>query len=364
MSMLWESGCTQKCYILLSNPISPPPHSYIPSSPLLHSLLPTPTFPPPHSYIPSSPLLHSLLPTPTFPPPHSYIPSSPLLHSLLPTPTFPPPHSYIPSSPLLHSLLPTPTFPPPHSYIPSSPLLHFPLHASIPSSHSIPSSPLLQEMDHLPADINLLALKVGDTVGLLRQGSGALHFFLNGVHMVKLPCTVPEGVYGLVDLYGQCVKVTLRPLTTWCDEVMSSGMRSSSQPSPFTAQATPFTAQATPFIPQATPFTAQAPPITPQATPFTTQATPTSLSAPVDKRPSLPGPTVLPESLGVPWVLPSWICSYQNTCNTLVCESLLLPGGCGHLHVVGVVIYMYKTFSFNIVFINISMDTTLLWMEL
>ncbi|KAL5490797.1 hypothetical protein EMCRGX_G015981 [Ephydatia muelleri] len=196
-----------------------------------------------------------------------------------------------------------------------------------------------QEMDHLPADINLLALKVGDTVGLLRQGSGALHFFLNGVHMVKLSCTVPEGVYGLVDLYGQCVKVALRPLTTWCDEVMSSGMRSSSQPSPFTAQATPFTAQATPFtaqatpftaqatpfIPQATPFTAQAPPITPQATPFTTQATPTSLSAPADKRPSLPGPTVLPKSLGVPWVIPSGICSYQKTCNTLVCESLLLP---------------------------------------
>ena len=89
--------------------ISPPPHSYIPSSPLLYPLLPTPTFPPLHSYIPSSPLLHSLLPTPTFPPLHSYIPSSPLLHSLLPTPTFPPPHSYIPPP---HSYIP-----PPHSYI-------------------------------------------------------------------------------------------------------------------------------------------------------------------------------------------------------------------------------------------------------
>ena len=64
-------------------------------------------------------------------------------------------------------------------------------------------------MGHLPADINL---KVGDVVGLLLQSSGALHFFLNGVDMVKLPCTVPEGVYGVVDLYGQCVKVSLRPL--------------------------------------------------------------------------------------------------------------------------------------------------------
>lgn len=67
-------------------------------------------------------------------------------------------------------------------------------------------------MGYLPANINLLALTVGDTVGLLHQSSGALHFFLNGVHMVELPCTVPKDVHGLVDLHGRCVKVTLRPL--------------------------------------------------------------------------------------------------------------------------------------------------------
>ena len=66
-------------------------------------------------------------------------------------------------------------------------------------------------MGPLPADINLLALNVGDTVGLLRQSSGALHFFLNGVHMVKLPLTLPKDVYGLVDLHGRCVKVRLKP---------------------------------------------------------------------------------------------------------------------------------------------------------
>ena len=184
-------------------------------------------------------------------------------------------------------------------------------------------------MDHLPADINLLNLKVGDTVGLLRHISGALHFFLNGVDMVKLPCTVPEGVYGVVDLYGQCVKVALKP---WHDEV-SPGVKPSLQ-GPFTVQAAPFAVQATPFIPQATPFATQ-------ATPFTTQAAPISLPAPADRRPlSLPGPTALPKVLGVPWELPLEICNYQNTCNKLVCESLLLPGGCGHLYVVGVVIYM------------------------
>ena len=70
-------------------------------------------------------------------------------------------------------------------------------------------------MDQLPDEINFHDLKVGDTVGLLYTNSGTLHLFINGAHMVTLPCTVPMGVYGLVDLYGQCVKVSLRPPTPW-----------------------------------------------------------------------------------------------------------------------------------------------------
>ena len=70
-------------------------------------------------------------------------------------------------------------------------------------------------MDQLPDEINFHDLKVEDTVGLLYTNSGTLHLFINGAHMVTLPCTVPMGVYGLVDLYGQCVKVSLRPLTSW-----------------------------------------------------------------------------------------------------------------------------------------------------
>ena len=70
-------------------------------------------------------------------------------------------------------------------------------------------------MDQLPDEINFHDLKVGDTVGLLYTNSGTLHLFINGAHVVTLPCTVPVGVYGLVDLYGQCVKVSLRPLTPW-----------------------------------------------------------------------------------------------------------------------------------------------------
>eukprot|EP00731_Ephydatia_muelleri_P022394 Em0014g985a len=72
-----------------------------------------------------------------------------------------------------------------------------------------------QEVDQLPDEINFHDLKVGDTVGLLYTNSGTLHLFMNGAHVVTLPCTVPVGVYGLVDLYGQCVKVSLRPLTPW-----------------------------------------------------------------------------------------------------------------------------------------------------
>ena len=70
-------------------------------------------------------------------------------------------------------------------------------------------------MDQLPDEINFHDLKVGDTVGLLYTNSGTLHLFINGAHVVTLPCTVPVGVYGLVDLYGQYVKVSLRPLTPW-----------------------------------------------------------------------------------------------------------------------------------------------------
>ena len=70
-------------------------------------------------------------------------------------------------------------------------------------------------MGQLPGDIDIHGLKAGDTVGLLHSSNGTLHFFLNGVHMVRLPCTVPNDVYGLVDLYGQCVKVSLKPLIHW-----------------------------------------------------------------------------------------------------------------------------------------------------
>lgn len=76
-------------------------------------------------------------------------------------------------------------------------------------------NPLPQEVGQLPGNISFHNLKAGDTVGLLYEDSGTLHFFLNGVHMVQLPCTVPKGVYGFVDIYGQCVKVILRPLIYW-----------------------------------------------------------------------------------------------------------------------------------------------------
>ena len=73
-------------------------------------------------------------------------------------------------------------------------------------------------MDQLPDEINFHDLKVGDIVGLLYTNAGTLHLFINGAHVVRLACAVPMGVYGLVDLYGQCVKLCLRPLTPWSGE--------------------------------------------------------------------------------------------------------------------------------------------------
>lgn len=157
-----------------------------------------------------------------------------------------------------------------------------------------PSSPLLQEMDHLPTDVNLLALKAGDTVGLLCKCSGTLHFFLNGAHIAKLPCTVPKGVYGVVDLYGQCVKVTLKPLTPWSEETSSYQRNASLNQQRF--------------------FSAQAPP-------FSLQAFPSSMPQPA-KRPPVQGPSLSPKRPG----LLLGDCSYHSLCNELVRDVLLLPG--------------------------------------
>lgn len=56
---------------------------------------------------------------------------------------------------------------------------------------------------------NLDRLKVGDHVGVTRMEDGVLHFFVNGIDQGAAANGVPEGVYGIVDLFGQAVQATI-----------------------------------------------------------------------------------------------------------------------------------------------------------
>ena len=63
----------------------------------------------------------------------------------------------------------------------------------------------------LPGRSNLLSLKAGHTIGILCRLQ-SLHFFVNGSHVARLTQRIPERRYVVVDLYGQCCKVELKPL--------------------------------------------------------------------------------------------------------------------------------------------------------
>ena len=49
----------------------------------------------------------------------------------------------------------------------------------------------------------------GDRIGLIRKSSGALHYFINGVDQGVATSKAPQTVWGVVDLYGMAVKVTI-----------------------------------------------------------------------------------------------------------------------------------------------------------
>ncbi|XP_053378607.1 neuralized-like protein 4 [Mercenaria mercenaria] len=56
---------------------------------------------------------------------------------------------------------------------------------------------------------NLDALAEGDRIGLIRKSNGSLHYFINGVDQGMASNTCPPTVWGVVDLYGMAVKVTI-----------------------------------------------------------------------------------------------------------------------------------------------------------
>nr|XP_006813437.1 PREDICTED: neuralized-like protein 4-like [Saccoglossus kowalevskii] len=58
-------------------------------------------------------------------------------------------------------------------------------------------------------EFNLDELTEGDYVGLVRKANGTLHYYINGLDQGVASSRTPQTVYGVVDLYGMTVKVTI-----------------------------------------------------------------------------------------------------------------------------------------------------------
>ncbi|XP_059055194.1 neuralized-like protein 4 isoform X2 [Achroia grisella] len=58
-------------------------------------------------------------------------------------------------------------------------------------------------------NFNLDELREGDTVGMMRKSNGKLHYFINGVDQGVAADKVEQPVWGVVDLYGMTVRVTI-----------------------------------------------------------------------------------------------------------------------------------------------------------
>ncbi|XP_043229650.1 neuralized-like protein 4 isoform X2 [Amphibalanus amphitrite] len=56
---------------------------------------------------------------------------------------------------------------------------------------------------------NLDELKEGDRIAMMRRSNGTLHFFINGLDQGVAATNAPPTVWGVVDLYGMTVKVSI-----------------------------------------------------------------------------------------------------------------------------------------------------------
>ena len=60
-----------------------------------------------------------------------------------------------------------------------------------------------KEVNSNYAEKGLNQLIIGDRVGMMRKGDGSLHFFINGKDLGKAADSLPQNVYGVIDLYGK-----------------------------------------------------------------------------------------------------------------------------------------------------------------
>lgn len=59
------------------------------------------------------------------------------------------------------------------------------------------------------SDFNLDELSEGDRVGMMRKPNGDLHYFINGMDQGVAAQRVPGTVWGVIDLYGMTIKVSI-----------------------------------------------------------------------------------------------------------------------------------------------------------
>ena len=65
------------------------------------------------------------------------------------------------------------------------------------------------DSDTLLLDTVLLLLQEGDRIGLMRKSNANLHYYINGIDQGVAATNVQPTVFGVVDLYGMTVKVTI-----------------------------------------------------------------------------------------------------------------------------------------------------------
>ncbi|XP_052746681.1 neuralized-like protein 4 isoform X2 [Bicyclus anynana] len=66
-------------------------------------------------------------------------------------------------------------------------------------------------------NFNLDELREGDTIGMIRNSNGTLHYFINGIDQGVATDKVEQQVWGVVDLYGMTVKVSIVDLNDEID---------------------------------------------------------------------------------------------------------------------------------------------------
>lgn len=60
-----------------------------------------------------------------------------------------------------------------------------------------------------PYSLKINDVQVGDKLGMMKAPDSTLHFYLNGIDNGIAFSNLPEVVYGVVDVYGNCCKVSI-----------------------------------------------------------------------------------------------------------------------------------------------------------